>query len=132
MPKKTARYAPKNKGGRPKITNRETEMRSKMIGYYLTPDDARNLEDFAKVSGFRSTGQLTTAIMERLLIGGFAPLCFAKIGLQIQAFAQKNGNPFAGGFYFGIRPLPALPDEHISSKESRALAAELIKEATSV
>lgn len=127
----TKRYRTKEakpKIGRPPITERSTDQRTKHCAYFMTPEDHKIVDDFAKAAGFRGLGHLTTAIMERLVVGGFAPLCFAKVGLQLQAFSEKNGKPYTGGMYFGIRPLPALPDEHISDKESRSLAAKLIKE----
>jgi hypothetical protein len=96
---------------RPKST---TDVRSKMNGFYLTEDDSIALTEFAKRAGFRSTSQLVTALIERLLIGGFSPCVFMKLGLQLRSYIDKNGEPYEGGLYFGIRPLPALPDSRIS------------------
>lgn len=132
MPRKYIRKTKRTDLGRPKITERTTDQRTKHCAYFMTPEDHKIVDDFAKAAGFRGLGQLTTAIMERLVIGGFAPLCFAKVGLQLQSFSEKNGKPYTSGMYFGIRPLPALPDEHISDKESRSLAAKLIKDSTTV
>jgi hypothetical protein len=96
---------------RPKST---TDVRSKMNGFYLTEEDSVALAQFAKRAGFRSTSQLVTALIERLLIGGFSISVFVKLAFQLRAYVDKNGTGEETGLYFGIRPLPALPDERIS------------------
>jgi hypothetical protein len=51
--------------------------------------------------------------------------------MQIRDFAEDSGATFGGSFYFGLRPLPSLPEQHISEaslkKEIAALRRDLLK-----
>jgi hypothetical protein len=103
-------------------------LRDSQLSCYVTEDDAQIVKDFAKKIGFRSTSHLMTAIVERLVIGGFSPMVFLKVGMQIQDFAKANGAPYRGKTYWGVRPLPALPDQHISAKQFDKEIAEIRRE----
>lgn len=128
MGKKRTRYKAK---AAPTV---KTDERSEHCAFFLTPADKEYLANFAEKAGFRSLGQLTTAIMERLIIGGFAPIVFLKTGFQLANFAEKNGAEYGASFlpalYFGLRPLPALPEERISDKDLRSLVLSLSAEKT--
>lgn len=105
------------------------DVRTRHCAFFLTENDAEELKRAAKSMGFnRGGGQLVTAVVERLIIGGFSPASFIKVALQLNAFAKKNGCKFDQGFYFGVRPLPALPDEHISLAQWKAQAAAITRE----
>lgn len=117
---------------------RKPDIRTRHCAFFLTEEDARRLSEFALQAGFSNRGQLVTAIMERLLIGGFSPLVFAKTGLQLRKYAAKNMIAPSlpelfqqESFYFGVRPLPAMPDQHISEqelkREVKALGVALLK-----
>jgi hypothetical protein len=97
-----------------------TQLRDAQLAFYVTKQDAQAIKDFARKAGFRSTSQLMTAIMERLVIGGFSPMVFVKTGFQIQKFAEKNGAKSSGN-YWGIRPLPALDDEEPTPEQMQSL-----------
>lgn len=106
--------------------------RTKHNAFFLTEEDSLKLNEFAKTAGSnRGGGQMVTAIIERLIIGGFSPYVFFRVGCQLQKFAEENGRPYDGGFYFTLRPLPALPDEDIPlpvwKKEVKQLVNKLEK-----
>lgn len=113
----------KRKGGRPK---QEAKVRDSRISAYITEQDAIYIRELAK-SLDMSTSELVTAILERLCIGGFSALVFAKLGWQ---FANALPTNFTRGFYFGVRPLPPLigkPDDP-ELKEFRAFLQRVGKE----
>ena len=94
--------------GRPKsgYEVRDTEVRAS-----LRTTDAQKLAEIAENLGFKDRGQMLTAMLERLLSGGFAPLAFAKLGFQ---FYQLLGRipPFKSSGYFNpAKPWPPLPEE---------------------
>lgn len=109
-------------------TPQKADLRTRQCSFFLTDQDARELGGFSRRAGFTSTAQMMTAIAERLMLGGFSPAVFFKVGMQLRDFAQKNGAIFDRGFYFGTRPLPALPDEHISDVQLKKEIATLRRE----
>lgn len=105
------------------------KIRDTQLSAYVTEQDAAIIRQFAQNVGFKSTSQMLTAIVERLIIGGFAPMVFAKIGLQIVDYAEANGYKYKGKRYFGIRPLPALPDNGMSDQQLKEKIGKLCDEA---
>lgn len=104
--------------------------RTKHNAFFLTEEDSIKLNEIARAAGFnRGGGQMVTAIIERLIIGGFSPYVFLRVGLQLQKFSEQNGHPYENGFYFTTRPLPALPDEYIPTpvwkKEVKQIVTKL-------
>jgi len=94
------------KPGRPKG---ECNIRDTRISGYLTKEDAEYVRKVADALGFTSTSEMITAIFERLCVGGFSAMVFAKLGWQFSnLLSNKKVKP---GFYFGIRPLPPLLGE---------------------
>jgi len=106
--------------GRPK---REEDTRDARVVFYLTEEDSQKVTEYSENLGFKSRSELCTAIFERLLIGGFAPMVFAKVGMQLADRLDKRGVKRDGGLYFGLRPLPPLPDEAIPAR----LYKEIVK-----
>jgi hypothetical protein len=105
--------------------------RTKQNSFFLTEEDSSVFQQFAKNIGFkRGSSQLVTGIVERLIIGGFSPITFLKIGWQLQNFAEKNGHEYQCDLALGIRPLPPLPDDEVLStkqwkKQKKQLNNEL-------
>lgn len=75
--------------------------------FYVTEDDGLYLDELAGELGFRSRSQMWTAISERLILGGFAGIAFAKLGWQFANLIEKSPTK-SRGFYFGVRPFPPL------------------------
>lgn len=127
MPKKR-RY--RKKGTPEGVT---PDIRTRHCAFFLTEQDAQWLNNFASLAGFKNRGQLVTAVIERLIVGGFSGVAFFKTHWQLLHYAEKHGSPeaYQGGFYFGTRPLPAMPDQHISQQELKkqltALGQEVLK-----
>jgi len=93
----------KKKTGRPKGT---AKVRTSRVSGYVTEEDSAYIRELALAIGFTSTSELMTAMLERLVIGGFSGLVFAKLGWQFAcALSDKK---IQGGLYFGVRPLPPL------------------------
>lgn len=111
--------------GRPKC---ELGAREAQIAFFLTDNDAKELEDLAARLGFKSRSQLCTAIFERLLIGGFSGLVWLKLGWMFSNLIDRKG--ITRGFYFG-GPLPPLigDEEDPSGPEIVPFLEELKKEA---
>lgn len=117
-----------NSPGRPVTTNEEgkrVDPRDKQVAFFLTAEDARYLAEVAETHQFRSRSEMITAIIERLIIGGFSPLVFAKVAFQLSRRRSDLGVPHQG-FYFGLRPLPVLSDEVLTASEYKELL-ELMK-----
>lgn len=93
--------------------------RTKQNSFFLTPEDSIKLQDYARHIGFkRGSSQLVQAIMERLLMGGFSPITFTKIGFQLQNYAEENGfKNWQYDLFEAFRPLPALPDDTLSTRQ---------------
>lgn len=108
--------------------NPPAETRTRHVAFYLTPFDGDELKRFAADLEFKSVSQMVSAIVERLIIGGFSPLCWLKVGLQFSARARKFKTNTDAGFYFGVRPLPPLPDEPISLNEWKPVIEEIERE----
>ena len=82
-------------------------MREHQVAFYITEEDGIYLERLSHRLGFRSRSQMITAIIERLVIGGFSGLAFAKVGWQFAGLIDKCPQ-VTPGFYFGVRPFPPL------------------------
>lgn len=81
--------------------------RTAQVQFYVTEDDGLFLDEIAQELGFRSRSQMWTAISERLILGGFSGISFAKLGWQFANLIEKS--PVKDrGFYFGVRPFPPL------------------------
>lgn len=115
--------------------------RDRVIQFMVTPGDADLLVEVAEKLQFRSVSQFCAAIMERLIMGGFAPVAFFKVGLQIQLRAEDlklEGRGFYWPFermpafsseeLFAVHPEPALPDEGLSKAAIKKALAETRKE----
>jgi len=100
------------KRGRPKTG---CVIRNTRISGYVTAQDADYIKKVAADMGFTSTSEMITAILERLCIGGFSPMVFAKLGWQFGTLMAKQ--KVQGGFYFGVRPLPPLFSEEPSEAD---------------
>ncbi|MBV9188336.1 MAG: hypothetical protein JO093_22195 [Acidobacteria bacterium] len=92
--------------GRPKTG---AILREAQVAFFLTPKDAEKLDGISKSMGFASRSQMITAIIERLLLGGFAPVMFLKIGLQFLKRMDQTGASKGGGMVNPFAPLPPLP-----------------------
>lgn len=105
------------------------DIRETRVVIYMTEDDASFLTRLAKRMGFKGRSEMITAILERLIIGGFSGASWLKTGLQFFKRMDKTGAHAEGEMYFGVRPLPALPVESDpSSKEIRAELTEIRKQ----
>ena len=113
------------KRGRPKT---EADVRDNRIVFYLTGEDAEALTRYAAKLQFKSRSEFCTAVIERLLIGGLAPAVFHKVGMQLAKRAEKLGVRDGAGFYFGVRPLPPLPDVAIPAKDYQPIIEEVERE----
>lgn len=99
------------------------QVRNTCVKVYLTPQDAEFLAEFSKGLGM-SRSSLLGAIMERLVIGGFSIRGAAQLVAQLQRRAKERGVSRDAGFYFGVRPLPPLPEEDLTAEdESKVLEA---------
>jgi hypothetical protein len=85
-------------------------IRDALVKTYFTPQDAEFLAEFAKGLGM-SRSSLIVAIMERLILSGFSMRGADQLMAQIQKRAKDKGADRFQGLYFGVRPLPALPEE---------------------
>lgn len=83
------------------------KVRDHQISFYVTEDDGLYLEELARDLEFRSLSSMFAAITERLVIGGFSGIVFAKLGWQFATLIEKSPMK-SRGFYFGVRPLPPL------------------------
>ena len=118
------------KAGRPFRTDEHgnrTDPRSGKVAFYVTEEDAIYLNEISETYNFRSRSEMVTAIMERLIIGGFSPMVFAKLGFQLSRRATDNG-VVGRGLYFGLRPLPHLSDEVLTEAEYQTLLRDIEKE----
>jgi hypothetical protein len=112
---------PNKRGPKPTAAVKRTEQ----LSCYITKPDLDYLDTLAQNLGAKSRSQLLTAIVERLIIGGFSPMAFVKVGFQIQRKADEMGVP-QRGLYFGIRPLPPLFDDaEPTPEELRPVVAEI-------
>jgi len=101
-----------------------TAIRDSRVVCYFTPDDAAFLFEVAKASGM-SRSSLISSIMERAIIGGFSPLVFLKIGLQLQKRIESRSTMPSQGLYFGLRPLPPLPDDDLAAEDIQEVINQL-------
>lgn len=99
----------------------------------MTEEDAAFLTRLARDLGFRSRSTLVVAILERLIMGGFALVSWFKIGHQFSKLLdRKVGGQMEFSFEAlrsAARPLPALPvEDDPTPKETRKALAELREE----
>jgi len=115
----------KSKKGRPKG---EANTRTQRVCGYVTEDDYQYVKQVAEALKM-SNSELITAIVERLVIGGFSGLSFIKLGWQ---FAQVNSKLPDTGFYFGVRPFPPLiaDADDPDVREFRRFLREMVEEFT--
>lgn len=99
------------------------DIRSHRLVVYITEADSQELYRVAENLGM-SRSALVSSILERLIIGGFSPVVGAKLCRQLHRRLEDRGFP-AKGLYFGIRPLPPLPDEELTRAESTELLEQL-------
>lgn len=93
-----------------------TDLRTRRVVIYMTPDDADTLHRLSKDLGLKSRSSLIVSVMERHIISGFSIIGGLKLCSQLQSrFNQRGVAPTH--FYFGVRPLPALPEERLEAKE---------------
>jgi len=98
---------------------------------FMTRQDGEYLTRLAKECGFKKgRSQLIVALLERLIIGGFSGVVFFQLGLQFVKLRDKLGLLTGKEFYFGTRPLPALPVEPVSPKEANKAIQEIKEELT--
>jgi hypothetical protein len=104
-------------------TAQKPNVRTHRLVVYITEEDSQELYRASKLTGL-SRSSFVSSILERMIIGGFAPLVGAKLCFQIQRRMEERGHA-STGFYFGIRPLPPLPDEELSKRDSQALLNDI-------
>jgi hypothetical protein len=93
----------------------------------MTPDDAEELNRIAGDLGMKSRSSLIVSMMERHIISGFSALGGFKLCYQIQKRFEERGGQ-SRGFYFGVRPLPPLPEERMESKDIKKAFNKEMKE----
>ena len=75
--------------------------------FCLTPGDAAYLNELSENLGFKSRSQMITAIIERLVAGGFSGMTLCKLGWQFAGLIEKC--PEASlDLFSAVRPLPPL------------------------
>lgn len=79
---------------------------------YLLEKDAELLSEIARRLRFKSRSELIVAILERLILGGFALIAWIKTGLQFQKRFDRHPENAGTRFYWGMNPLPPLPEEN--------------------
>lgn len=85
------------------------DIRDSRVVIYMTRADSDRLTEMARDLGFKSRSEMIVAILERLMIGGFSVLVWLQTGWQFMKRMEEA--EWHSGFYFGTRPLPALPVE---------------------
>jgi len=75
--------------------------------FCLTPADAAYLNELSEDLGFKSRSQLVTAVIERLVGGGFSGATFVKLGWQF-ANAMEKLPDSTFDLFSAVRPLPPL------------------------
>lgn len=105
----------------------KADVRDSRVVIYMTPEDSAYLTRLANECGFKGRSEMVVAFLERLIIGGFSGVVFFQLGVQFAKLREKCG-ALGKEFYFGTRPLPALPVEPVSSKDARKALAEIREE----
>lgn len=118
MSKKRLRYGKATKALDPSSGEAPDQRKTRVV-IYMTEEEGAKLNEFAHDLGM-SRSALCSSILERHLITGFSALGGAKLCWQLQKRFEERGHS-AKGFYFGVRPLPVLPEEELSGKESKEL-----------
>lgn len=114
-------------------TEQPADLHTARVVIYMTEEDAAFLFRLARDLGFRSRSTLIVAILERLIMGGFALIAWFRVGHQ---FSKLLDRKCSGQMEFSFdalrtaaRPLPALPvEDDPTPKESRKALAELREE----
>lgn len=108
--------------------NQRPDVRETRVVIYMTEADARFLDRLSRIMGFRGRSEMIAAILERLILGGFAVTAWFKTGWQFMKRMEETG-AHSGEMYFGVRPLPALPvEDDPTPAESRKALAEIREE----
>jgi len=107
-------------------TAEKPDVRTHRLVVYITDADSQELYRAAKKLGI-SRSSLVSSILERMIIGGWSPIVGAKLCYQIQRRMEERGHA-STGFYFGIRPLPPLPEEELTRAESKELLNDIKQE----
>lgn len=100
--------------------------RTTRVVCYFTDADAELLSELAHKLGMQRS-KLIGAVFERLLLGGFSMLVFLKIALQLQSRLRDRGEDASRGLYFGVSPLPTLPETEDPDSAQTIEALETIK-----
>ena len=123
----TLRMTDSKRMGRPPS---DLPTRDKQVALFLTPEDAEWFTEFASSYGFKSRGELLTAILERVRLCGMSPVGMLRIGTQMSKRC-RDANPShynQAGLDFSsltLRPLPALPDVDFNTSDIQEAIAEL-------
>lgn len=120
----------------PSTDDLKTDVRDTRVVIYMTQHDAEKLHYYAEIFGLRSRSTLIVAILERLILGGFAVVAFFKVGMQLQRRAEEREPDRADQFEFNfkvireaVRPFPSLPeDDDPSPREVRTGLNEIREE----
>lgn len=73
--------------GRPKS---EYALRTQMVGFNTTPEDAQRLDEISKRLGFKGRSTFLRCVVERLVRGGFSGASCIKLGNQLSSLYQKR------------------------------------------
>ena len=107
----------------------DEDTRDTRVVIYMTESDGAYLTRIAKQMGFKGRSEMIVAVLERLIIGGFAVAVWLKAGIQFLKRMDETGTADGSEFYFGVRPLPALPvEDDPTPKEVRKVLTEIRKE----
>ncbi len=104
----------------------DADVRDGRLVVYMTPKDLDDLTRVSSALGLSRSG-FVAAILERLLIGGFSARVGMQLGFQICQRLEERGES-GNGFYFGIRPLPPLPEEHLSPAQQKKMLENVKQE----
>lgn len=120
------------KTGRPIVAG---DKRSKLVAFYLTPDDASKLKNRAEKGGFKSMSSLVTALMEPIIQGGFSLRSGVSALSRVQKFMESNGDTMSLTMS-GLKeellalwqpPPPIVPEEYNISQLKQDLQELLIE-----
>lgn len=104
----------------------KTDVRDTRVVIYMTESDAKFLDRLSRIMGFKGRSEMITAILERLIIGGFSVAVWFKAGWQFMKRMEETG-AHSGEMYYGRRPLPALPVSDDPSPKETAQALTLLR-----
>lgn len=101
------------KMGRPKSDN----PRTKQVSFFLTPEDAEYLDEYASACGFSARSTFLTAVMEALLARQFSFPAFCKLWNSIYERLEENDYPFQTDLLSMFRPNPHFPEGDLTAEE---------------